>query len=148
MARFLSPEWIDHLDASVREGAGSPDDLSLVVEQQITHPDGEVTQFQVVFADGTVRVRPGTEADADVRFIQDLATAEAIARGEESAQRAFMTGHMRVGGNLQVLSQNGAALSRLTDAFAAVRQGTTFDEADSGTSADDASADGAKQPSA
>ena len=129
MARFLSPEWIDHLDASVRGGAGfddPPNDLSLVVEQQVTHPDGSVTQFQVVFDAGTVRVRPGVEAEADVRFIQDLATAEAIAQGTESAQRAFMTGHLRVGGDLRVLSDNGEVLARLNDAFSTVRQDTTF----------------------
>ena len=133
MARFLSPEWIDHLDASVRDGAGfdnPPDDLSMVVEQHVTHPDGTVTQFQVVFAEGRVRVRPGAEAAADVRFLQDLTTAVAIARGTESAQRAFMTGHLRVGGDLRLLSDNGEVLARLTDAFADIRRDTTYDGAD------------------
>ena len=133
MARFLSPEWIDHLDASVRDGAGfdrPPDGLSMVVEQHVTHPDGHVTQFQVVFADGTVRVRPGAEATADVRFLQDLATAVAIAQGTESAQRAFMTGHLRVGGDLRVLSDNGEVLARLNDAFAEIRRDTTYVDAD------------------
>lgn len=129
MVRFLSPEWIDLLNVSVQGGDGidrpNPD-LSLIVEQQITHPDGTITQFQVVFAAGTVRVRLGAEAPADVRFIQDLATAVGIAQGTTSAQRAFMTGHLQVGGDLRVLSDNGNVLDQLSDAFASVRQATTY----------------------
>ena len=50
--------------------------------------------------------------------------ASAIAAGSSSAQRAFMTGRLRVGGDLRVLLAHGEALAQLDDVFAGVRART------------------------
>ena len=129
MVEFLSPEWITRLDRAVRSDAAlerATAEISLVVEQQITRPDGPATVYRVVFDRGSNRVEAGTGEATDVRFTQDIATATAIARGELSAQRAFMTGELTVGGNLTTLVDHRAALGGLTDLFSALRAEKTF----------------------
>ncbi len=127
MVAFLSPAWIRALDDAARVHPGLADataDLDLVVEQEVTGgPDGPV-RFHVVFDHGSVRVRGGSAPQPTVRFSQDLATAVAIATGAESAQRAFMTGRLQVGGDLRVLLEGREALGALDDVFAAVRAAT------------------------
>ncbi|MEZ5183481.1 MAG: SCP2 sterol-binding domain-containing protein [Acidimicrobiales bacterium] len=127
MVAFLSDEWVRALD---RAEAADDDlrarcaDLSLVIEQEVTDgPDGPV-RFHVVLDHGTAAVRPGPAPHPTIRFSQDHETAADIARGRGSAQRAFMTGRLRVGGDLRVLLEHGEVLGQLGDVFAAVRAET------------------------
>lgn len=147
---FLSTEWVEALDeaASASETlAARAQGMSLVVQQQVfdlsamapadeptgstgspgstgsTGADDDFT-YHVAFEDGRVSVRVGPAPSATIRFRQDLATALAIATGAMSAQRAFMTGKLRVGGDLSVLLTHGEALAELDDVFAAVRDRT------------------------
>ena len=126
MLTFLTPEWIEALDEAARrdpslEAATAPVDL--VVEQCVTDPAGDVT-FHIVFDHGHVSVIPGPATAPTVRFSQDRETALAIAAGVDSAQRAFMSGRLRVGGDLRVLLDHQVALSALDDVFASVRART------------------------
>ena len=50
----------------------------------------------------------------------------AIASGTASAQRAFMTGQLRVGGDLRALVEAQDAMAAIGDVFASVRQRTDF----------------------
>ena len=130
MLAFLSPAWIDALDAAAssagpltRATAG----MSVVIDQVVTDGD-EPVRYHVVVDDGTVHVRPGAAHSPTVSFRQDVATARAIASGSLSAQRAFMTGRLRVGGDLSVLLAHGDLLSQLDDVFADVRARTDLGE--------------------
>lgn len=132
MVVFLSPEWISRLDAAVRadpELKEATADLALVVEQHITRPDGPAVTYRVVFDHGENRVETGGDDGdpATVRFTQDRATAAAITRGELSAQRAFMTGLVTVGGDLRALVDHRVALGSFADVFGTLRAQTTFD---------------------
>ncbi|MFN8018215.1 MAG: SCP2 sterol-binding domain-containing protein [Acidimicrobiales bacterium] len=98
--------------------------LSLTVEHEVAQPSGEVVRYHVAIDRGTVRVRPGPAGEATVRFSQDAATAWEVASGRGSAQRAFMTGRLRVGGDLRVLLDHAEVLGQLHDAFAEVRSAT------------------------
>ena len=124
---FLSDEWIAALDHAVSHDetlASLTADLSLVIEQEVTGgPLGDV-RYHVTFDHGTVSVTPGPAAAPTVRFLQDHETAAAIALGTGSAQRAFMTGRLRVGGDLRVLLDHTAVLAQLDDVFADVRART------------------------
>jgi len=127
---FLSDPWLEALDHAARadEALGSATSgVRLAVEQHVTEVPGagEVT-YHVAFDEGGVRVASGP-APAGlpvVRFTQVHRVAVAIARGDASAQRAFMTGDLRVGGDLGALLDHQAALAGLDDAFAAVRART------------------------
>lgn len=137
MVAFLSPEWIEALDAAARVDpalAAAAVDVDLIVEQCVTagpeapgDADGDVV-YHLVLQKGVAAVRAGPAEDPTVRFIQDRDTAWGIATGTISAQAAFMTGRLQVGGDLRSLLDDRLA-SALTDVFAAVRSTTTLDGA-------------------
>lgn len=125
MAEFLTPEWISELGASAQSVSVSPD-LRLVVEQIVSDgPSGEVS-YVIEIANGRVVVRLGRSSDADLTFAQDRATAAAIARGELSAQAAFMAGRLRVGGDLRAVMDRSRELAAMVDVFATARATTTW----------------------
>ena len=129
MVRFLSPEWIDALDEAVRGDAdlrAATSGVRLTVEQHVTDPAGEVV-YHVVVDDGRVAVAPGTADHADVTFVQDRDTATAIGDGTATAQDAFMSGRLRVSGDVPLLIRCKDALSGLDQALAGVRNHTTYD---------------------
>ncbi len=129
MARFLSPEWFDDVNAVAATddvtSAVTPG-LRLVVQQVVTDgPDGDV-QYAVRIEDGRVAVVPGEAPDPDVTVTEDHATATAVSRGDLAAPVAFMTGRIRVSGETRVLLNAQPVLHRLDEVFASVRDRTTY----------------------
>ena len=125
MARFLSPEWLDDLVAAAAAAPG-PDSPPITLQQVVTGGiDGDVA-WSVTIGDGSVLVDPGRRDAPTITFTQDLATAAAIHHGELSAQAAFMTGRLRVGGDVRVLLERQADLASLDDVFGPVRLATTY----------------------
>jgi putative sterol carrier protein len=125
--RYLSPEWLAELQAAA---SGTVPDLTgradVVVQHEIGGPGGDVI-FHVVIGDQGVTVLPGPADGATVTFTEDAATAAAITRGELSAQAAYMSGQLRVRGDVSALAANGAVLAALDDVFASVRATTTYE---------------------
>jgi putative sterol carrier protein len=128
MARFLSDEWIAALDAAATAAQDVPDAPGddIEVAQVVEHPDGEVA-YRFCLEGGRLRIRPGRGDRPTVTLRQDLATATAIARGERSAQQAFMAGEVRVGGDLGALIEAQGALTAYDAALEPVRAATTYD---------------------
>ena len=62
--------------------------------------------------------------EPDLRFTTDYATAARIAAGRLGAQRAFVEGRLRVGGDLSLLIRHHKVLSTIDDALAGVRART------------------------
>jgi SCP-2 sterol transfer family len=129
--RYLSPEWIA---AAGRAVAG--DDrlraalagVALVVEQRVTGGPGDVVWHLTIGPDG-VALCPGPadpDRPADLRLTTDYATAAAVASGTIGAQRAFVEGRLRVGGDLSLLMAHQRALAAVDDALAPVRARTTY----------------------
>jgi predicted lipid carrier protein YhbT len=112
---FLSDEWLSSL-ARRSESAG--DDGArpgLVIQQAVTGtPDGEVAYVVHLGPEG-VRASRGRSEGADISFTQDLATAEAIHRGEISAQAAFMAGRIRISGDLDLLARGSRSFAALAE---------------------------------
>jgi putative sterol carrier protein len=71
-------------------------------------------------------VTDGRVEGPDLTFTQDRATAGAIARGELSAQAAFLDGRLRVGGDLSAARSRARALAAIADVFASPRAVTTW----------------------
>ena len=119
MAPFLSPAWV----AALAEAAGTA-----AVDQEV-----RLTVRQVVDGVGwTIRVEDGRvtvedSAEADVTFLADRPTAQALVRGELGAQDALLVGRLRVRGDVAALLRAAPALAALDDLFAAVRDDTTYD---------------------
>jgi len=129
MPRYLSPEWLEAaqraIDASttVRHGTSGPD---IVVQHVVTgRSDGVVTYHVRIGADG-VKLCPGEAAEPTVVFTEDYATAAAIGRGELSAQGAFMTGRIRVRGDLPKLVGQSDAFGDIDDVLADLRTETSY----------------------
>lgn len=124
---YLGPDWMDAArraiaaDASLgRATAG----VSLTVEHVATDGPRGTVRWHVTIDDGEVRLVEGAAVDPDLRFTTDYATAGRIAAGSLGAQRAFVEGRLRVGGDLRLLISHHKALSTVDDALAGVRAGT------------------------
>ena len=103
MATFLSQ---DHFDAA-RDALKSDQaflnniaNVDLAVQFDVTGaPDGDISYYLKV-ADGNVETDLGPFEDADVTVSSDYETSQAISKGELNVQMAFMTGKIKVGGNM------------------------------------------------
>lgn len=127
MVEFLSDEWLDALDAAATSVASSRiDDGNLVVQQVVTDDGVSDHAYYIEVREGRVRVRRGLAAEATLRFTTDRPTATAIARGDESAQAAFIQGRLRVGGDTRALTAHADLLARLDELFAPVRSTTVY----------------------
>jgi putative sterol carrier protein len=129
MPRYLSPEWLDaarrEIDASTSVRAAASG-LDFVVQHVVTgSADGDVTYHVRVGEDG-VRICPGEAAEPTVVFTEDYGTAAAIGRGELSAQAAFITGRIRVHGDLPKLVEQSNAFSDIADVLAGLRAETSY----------------------
>jgi putative sterol carrier protein len=127
--RYLTQEWLDAAQRAGESDAALVDatkDVELTVQQVVTDgPDGDIV-YHVAISDGTVRIVTGDASDATVTFIQNWETATAVGRGELSAQGAFMTGRIRVRGDLPKLVEYGNILGGVGDVFAELRTSTTY----------------------
>ena len=123
MVRFLSPEWIEALDAAARE-AVVPPGVQLTIQQIVT--GGDEVRYHLVLDDGRLRVHPGETAAADVTLVQTRDVAVALSRGELNAQQALEAGRLKLRGDIGHLARQGKALTAMEDVFVAVRADTTY----------------------
>ena len=101
-------------------------DLDMTVAYEVTGaPDGK-RSYGIAFGGGPVSVVRPAPADAPVSFSLDYDTAAEIARGELSAQAAFMQGRLKLGGDVNVLIRGGAVLDGVADALADLRTRTEY----------------------
>lgn len=138
MARYLSDEWfadaaalLDGADGATAAGesaagATGPGGDALVVEQHVDDAPGGPTVWHVVVAEDRRSIHAGPHAAPTVTFHQDYATAAAVARGELSAQEAFMTGRITLSGKVGALMAATPALAALGDALAPLRDSTSY----------------------
>lgn len=122
--QYLSPAWLTaaaELVAADPGLAGAAEALRLVVEYTVADtPEGDIT-YHIRFADAAATLAQGPAADADVRFRCDHPTALAVARGELGAQRAFMEGRLRIGGDVRAIVAAQEVLSAVGDVLAPIR---------------------------
>jgi len=115
VAERFTPEWVEDLDAAVRDLPAA--DAAFVVQQVVTDGDDEIAWHLVLGPDG-VRVLAGRADAPDVTFSQDRATAEAIADGAVSAGAALTAGRLTVRGATARLTDHREALARIDEALA------------------------------
>lgn len=90
-----------------------PDDVSFVLEQQVTRDDQLVGNYHLAIGGGNVRVVPGPAINPDVTLRQDEATARALQDGTLHAQGAFLTGRLSIDGDINALLEHGELLTKL-----------------------------------
>lgn len=113
--KFLSEEWTrelkDALNASeaFKEGIGS---ASAKLQQVVTGPDGE-QRYWIKIEGGAVDLGPGDIEAPDATITQDYDTAVGMARSELSAVSAFMSGRLKIAGNMMLIMQLQGAFGQL-----------------------------------
>lgn len=115
MSKFLSEEWVQDVSAalSTHEGyknAMGAADLGIQFSTE-GGADGDVDYYLQSSA-GNSAVALGTLEGADVVVKQSYDTAAAISKGELNTQTAFMTGKLKVSGNLAKLMMHQSAIQQ------------------------------------
>lgn len=103
MAEFLSEDHMVAGTAALNEDAGfaaAMTGVDLSLQFTVTDAPGGEIDYYLTVGDGTAVLALGTLDDADASVGSDYDTAAAIAKGELNVQMAFMTGKIKVGGNM------------------------------------------------
>lgn len=129
MIQYLSDEWIEAANDAVSNSAelkkaAEGQDVTIAYEVTGT-PSGKV-RYAITFKDGAASVTVGKHADAATAFSLDYATAGEIARGELSAQAAFMQGRMKLDGDVTVLIGQYRLIDETEDALRELRNNTAY----------------------
>ncbi|MEW6059425.1 MAG: SCP2 sterol-binding domain-containing protein [Actinomycetota bacterium] len=117
--RFLSEEWSTELkerlnaSESFKKAAGS---AAAKLQQAIVAPDGE-HRYWMRIEDGSIDMGTGDIDTPDATITQDYETAAALSRGELNAVTAFMSGKIRIAGNMMMMMQLQGAIAELPRAM-------------------------------
>jgi putative sterol carrier protein len=120
--KFLSPEWAETLktelnaaDAFRQASTGQ----HATIQQIISGPEGD-THYWIRIDDGTIDMGLGDVEGADATITQSYDTAVRLAKSELSAVTAFMTGKIKIAGNMGMLLGLQGALAQLPSAMAKI----------------------------
>ena len=120
--QFLSTEWAEAVKQALnandafRQAAAS----STASLQQVISKDGQETHYWIRIAEGSIDLGLGDVESPDATITQSYDTAVALARSELSVVTAFMTGKVKVAGNMGLLLSLQGALSQLPGAMASI----------------------------
>lgn len=120
--KFLSDEWAqqvtEKLNASdqFQQAAGGQ---SAKLQQVVNTPDGE-TRYYFKLEDGTAEVALGELDGAEATITQDYDTAVALSKSELSPTAAYMSGKIKVSGDLMRLMQLQGIFGALPAALAEI----------------------------
>ncbi len=120
--KFLSEEWAQALKAELnasetfKEAAAGK---NATIQQVIGTGDGE-THYWISLADGVIDMGIGDASGADATITETYDTAVALAKSELSPVTAFMTGKVKIAGNMGMLLGLQNVLALLPGAMAAI----------------------------
>lgn len=129
MARYLSPEWFDDLNAAARGRSGPPPagPAHLCLQQVVTDsPDGDVRYWIRLDDEGAVTAGLGEVDSPDAVISQSYDTAVSVVRGDTRVQTALMSGEIRLAGNIATLIDHQEALRGLDATFSELRGRTSY----------------------
>lgn len=115
MSKFLSEEWASDVTTALNNHEGFKNAIGAADLGVQFHteggPDGDV-DYYLKSSGGSSNMAIGTLDDADVTVKQSYDTATDIAKGDLNTQTAFMTGKLKVSGNLAKLMMHQAAIQQ------------------------------------
>lgn len=117
--KYLSDEWI--LEANKAIQNEQPLDADLVAGYRV----GRDLTYAIRFGPDQVCVTKDC-SDATITFVTSAAVASKIARGQQSAQRAFLDGELAVEGDVNALLGHAKRLTTIQDRLGELRARTTF----------------------
>ncbi|NND04475.1 MAG: SCP2 sterol-binding domain-containing protein [Acidimicrobiia bacterium] len=122
--QFLSQEYVAAAQEALDGHAGFQGaiaDKELALQFKVTEmPDGGDLAYYVNIADGAAAVGLGELEGSDVTVTNSYDTAVGISKGDLNTQMAFMTGKLKVSGEMAKLMLNIAAITELTNAMSGI----------------------------
>jgi putative sterol carrier protein len=120
--KFLSEEWaravtdaLNSNDAWKQAAAGK----TVKIQNVVSAPDGE-KKYYLNLADGNSEVSVGELPDAEATLSSDYETAAAMSRNELNATAAYMSGKLKIQGDLMRLMQLQGLFNTLPQAIKTV----------------------------
>ena len=124
MAQFLTQEWLSALTETVNGHDGFKNaiaNVDLTLQFEVTDaPEGTEHRYYVAVGDGSAEAGAGDAENPDATITNDYETATAISKGDLNTQMAFMTGKLKVTGNMAKLMMNQAMLTQFSEAASAI----------------------------
>ena len=117
--KFLSDEWATAVTAALQTHPGFTSAIAnadLTLQFNISDTDDGEKTYYLKAADGSADIVLGTTDAADVTVGQTYDTAVAISKGDLNTQTAFMTGKLKVSGNLAKLMMHQNAITQMQSA--------------------------------
>jgi putative sterol carrier protein len=118
--KFLSAEWAealkDQLNANEAFRGASAGQKATI--QQVITGDGDATHYWIKIDDGTIDMGIGDAEGAEATITQSYETAVKLATSELSAVTAFMTGKIKIAGNMGLLLGLQGSLAQLPTVMA------------------------------
>ena len=120
--KFLSDEWAQALRSELNENESFKEAAAgktATIQQVIGGGDSEV-HYWISIADGVIDMGIGDATNADATITETYDTAVALAKSELSPVTAFMTGKVKIAGNMGMLLGLQSVLALLPGAMAAI----------------------------
>lgn len=121
--KFLTSDWANTVQESLNNHAGFRTSIAtsdLALQFNISGaPDGDI-DYYLKTAAGVAQLALGTLEHADVTIGQTYETARSIFTGDLNTQTAFMTGKLKVAGNLAKLMMNQGTIMQMQSALKGV----------------------------
>ena len=120
--KFLSEEWAEALKKELNENQAFRQAAAgkRATIQQVITDDGVETHYWITIVDGEIDLGVGDVESEDAEITQSYDSAAALARGELSPVTAFLTGKLKVTGNMGLILGLQGALSQLPAAMAEI----------------------------
>jgi putative sterol carrier protein len=120
--KFLSDEWAAALRAELNESEDFRQAAAghkATIQQIITGAEG-TTNYWITIGDGKIDLGVGDIDGEDATITQSYDSAAALAKGELSPVTAFMTGRLKIAGNMGMILGLQGALAQLPAAMAKI----------------------------
>jgi putative sterol carrier protein len=120
--KFLSEEWVNEVKSAINDNeafknaAGSQ---SAKIQQVVSAPDGE-KRYWFKLEGGNVDLGTGDVDAPDATITQDYETAVALSKNELTGTAAYMSGKLKVSGDLMKLMAMQGVFNQLPAATANV----------------------------
>lgn len=123
MAKFLSDEYMEAATEALAGHAGFSNAITSVdldLQFHVTDaPEGDL-DYHLEIKNGTASIARGTSDDPDVTVTNTYETAVGISSGEINTQMAFMTGKLKVAGNMAALMRHQGVINQFAAAMSDV----------------------------
>jgi putative sterol carrier protein len=121
--QFLSDDHMDAATAALNANdafVNSIANINMGLQFHVTEAPAGDLDYHLSVGDGAAKMATGELDGAEVSITSDYETATALFKGDLNTQMAFMTGKIKVAGNMAVLMMNQGVINQWGVAIADV----------------------------